>query len=37
LQFAVGFKVPGKTDHVIVNAEDALVAALKVKCGAPRR
>jgi hypothetical protein len=31
LQFAVGFKLHGKTNHVIVDAEDALVAALKVK------
>jgi hypothetical protein len=31
LQFAVGFKLHGKASHVIVDAEDALVAALKVK------
>jgi hypothetical protein len=30
-QFTVGIKVNGKTEHVIVQAEDALVAALKVK------
>jgi hypothetical protein len=31
LQFAVGFNLHGKASHVIVDAEDALVAALKVK------
>ena len=31
MQFAVGFKLQGKTGHVIVDADDALVAALKVK------
>ena len=31
MQFAVGFKLHGKTGHVIVDAEDALIAALKVK------
>ena len=31
LQFAVGFKLHGKANHMIVDAEDALVAALKVK------
>jgi hypothetical protein len=30
-QFAVGFKIQGKTGHVVVDAEDALIAALKVK------
>ena len=35
LQFAVGFKLQGKTGHVIVDAEDALVAALKVRIPAP--
>jgi len=35
LQFAVGFKLQGKTGHVIVDAEDALVAALKVKLERP--
>jgi hypothetical protein len=35
LQFAVGFKVQGKTGHVSVNAEDALIAALKVKMQRP--
>jgi hypothetical protein len=31
LQFAVGFKLYDKASHMIVEAEDALVAALKVK------
>jgi len=35
LQFAVGFKLEGKTGHAIVDAEDALVAALKVKIERP--
>jgi hypothetical protein len=36
LQFAVGFKLEGKTGHVIVDAEDALIAALKVKMQRPQ-
>ncbi|MGB8277483.1 MAG: hypothetical protein WCF20_06075 [Methylovirgula sp.] len=35
MQFAVGFSVQGKTDHVVVDAEDALIAALKVKVQRP--
>jgi hypothetical protein len=35
VQFAVGFKLEGKTGHVVVDAEDALVAALKVKIQRP--
>ncbi len=35
MQFAVGFKMQGKTDHVVVDAEDALIAALKVKTQRP--
>lgn len=35
LQFTVGFKLQGKSGHVIVDAEDALVAALKVKLERP--
>jgi len=31
VRFAVGLNQQGKSDHVIVDAEDALVAALKVK------
>ena len=30
MQFAVGFKFQGKTGHVVVDAEGALIAALKV-------
>ena len=29
------FKFQGKTGHVVVNAEDALIAALKVKLQRP--
>ena len=35
MRFAVGFKLNGKADHVIVDAEDALVAALRVKAERP--
>ena len=35
VQFAVGFKIQGKTGHVVVDAEDALIAALKVKMQLP--
>jgi hypothetical protein len=35
LQFAVGLKFKGKAEHVIVEAEDALIAALKVKAERP--
>jgi hypothetical protein len=35
LQFAVGIKLNEKTDHVVVDAEDALIAALKVKMERP--
>jgi hypothetical protein len=35
MQFTVGLKLNGKADHVVVDAEDALVAALKVKTGRP--
>jgi hypothetical protein len=31
VQFAAGFRIQGKTGHVVVDAEDALIAALKVK------
>jgi hypothetical protein len=31
MRFAVGLKSKGKSEHVIVDAEDALIAALKVK------
>jgi hypothetical protein len=35
LQFAVGLKLKSKVEHVIVDAEDALIAALKVKAEHP--
>jgi hypothetical protein len=35
LQFAVGLKLKSKAEHVIVDAEDALIAALKVKSKRP--
>jgi hypothetical protein len=35
VQFTVGLKLKGKTDHVAVDAEDALIAALKVKTEYP--
>jgi hypothetical protein len=35
VRFAVGLNQQGKSDHVIVDAEDALVAALKVKMERP--
>jgi hypothetical protein len=35
MQFAVGFNLQGKSGHVVVAAEDALVAALKVKIERP--
>jgi len=35
VRFAVGFKLNGKADHVIVDAEDALIAALRVKAERP--
>ena len=31
MRFAVGLKLKGKSEHLIVDAEDALIAALKVK------
>jgi hypothetical protein len=35
LQFTVGFKHLGNTGHLVVEAEDALIAALKVKMRHP--
>jgi len=35
MQFAVGFNAQGSAGHVVVDAEDALVAALKVKMQRP--
>ena len=33
--FTVGLKLKGKTDRIAVDAEDALIAALKVKTERP--
>jgi hypothetical protein len=33
--FTVGFKLKGKAEHVVVDAEDALVAAQTVKAERP--
>ena len=35
MQFTVGLKLKGKSDHVVVSAEDALIAALRVKVSRP--
>jgi len=35
LLFAVGLKLKGKSDHVVVDGEDALIAALKAKAQYP--
>jgi hypothetical protein len=35
MQFAVGLKANGKSEHMVVDAEDALIAALKVKMQRP--
>ena len=35
MRFAVGLKENGKADHVVVDAEDALIAALKAKMNRP--
>ena len=35
MQFTVGLKMKGKVDHIAVEAEDALIAALKVKTAHP--
>jgi len=34
-QFTLGLRVQGKADRIVVDAEDALVAALKVKAERP--
>jgi hypothetical protein len=31
MQFTVGIKLSGKTEHFVVDAEDALIAALRSK------
>ena len=35
MRFTVGLKTKERSDHVVVDAEDALVAALKVKLEQP--
>jgi hypothetical protein len=35
MQFTVGLKLKSKADHAVVEAEDALIAALKVKSRHP--
>ncbi len=35
MAFTVGFKLGSRTDHVVVEAEDALAAALGVKARHP--
>jgi hypothetical protein len=35
MRFTVGLKMKGKVDHLVVDAEDALIAALKVKIERP--
>jgi hypothetical protein len=35
MRFTVGLKLSSKADHVVVDAEDALIAALKVKMDKP--
>ena len=34
-QFTVGLRVKGKADRMVVDAEDALIAALKAKADQP--
>jgi hypothetical protein len=35
MRFTVGLKAKGKSDHTVVEAEDALIAAMKVKLEQP--
>ena len=35
IQFTIGLKMGGSAQHRVVDAEDALIAALKVKCEHP--
>ena len=34
-RYAVGLNIEGKSDHVTIEGEDALIAALKVKAAQP--
>jgi hypothetical protein len=35
MRFTVGLKLKGKAEHTVLDAEDALIAALKVKSKHP--
>lgn len=35
MKYAVGLKLHDRSGHVLVEAEDALIAALKAKCDEP--
>ena len=35
MQFAVGLKANGKSEHALMDADDALIAALKAKMQRP--
>ncbi len=35
MQFIVGLKLKGRSEHITVDAEDALIAALKAKAQQP--
>jgi hypothetical protein len=35
MRFTVGLKLKSRADHIVVDAEDALIAALKVKTDQP--
>ena len=35
MRFTVGLKTKDKSDHIVVDAEDALIAALKAKMAQP--
>ena len=35
MRFTVGLKLKGTTDRIVVDAEDALIAAIKVKSERP--
>ncbi|HEY8194987.1 MAG TPA: hypothetical protein VIF13_08055 [Hyphomicrobium sp.] len=35
MQFTIGFKLEGQVGHALVDGEDALIAALKLKAECP--
>ena len=35
MRFTVGFRLKGHTDRIVIEAEDALIAALRVKAECP--